>query len=71
MNTDVSNHPADTVSHLPIEAPLDGTTPDISGKITGHNSKENNYEDQRYTDNWTRNMVDESNAGQWRRGVTR
>lgn len=40
--------------------------PDFSGKVTGRNSKENNWEDQRNTDNWTKNMYDIDEAGAYR-----
>lgn len=36
--------------------------PDFSGKITGRNSKENNWEDQRSVDNHYRNLFDLDSA---------
>lgn len=72
---DVSNHPDNQELHsLPKGTPEDGTeisTPDFSGKITGRNSKADNYEDQRSMDNYTRNMATEWTAGKWRKGLTR
>lgn len=43
------------------------SVPDFSGKITGRNSKENNWEDQRNIDNYYRNAVDIYEAGKHRK----